>query len=75
LIALGLLERDCVELEVRAIEAQAKITRAFSPSELPSGTDWEMGLAMAVRAHEVGGTDGLRAMVGAVPGYQAETCG
>ena len=74
LMADGRLDRDCQELEVRAFEAQAKVTRAFWPDELPSGTDWERGLSMTVQAYEAGGADGLRAMVGAIPGYQAEQC-
>ena len=74
LIALGLMDRDCIELEARAFEAQANVTRAFWPDELPSVTDWEKGLAMTVQAHEAGGLDGLRALVESVPGYRAETC-
>jgi len=74
LIGVGLLDRDCIELEARAFEAQAKVTRAFWPDELPTDTDWEKGLAMTVQAYEAGGLDGLRALVESVPGYRAETC-
>ena len=38
LIAVGLLQRDCTELEVRAFAAQAIITRALRPDELPGGS-------------------------------------
>src|SRR5215212_7268586 len=74
LIAVGLLPRDCAELEVRAFEAQAVVTRALWPDELPSGSDWERGLAMIVMAYEAGGVDGLRAMVAGTPRYQAGRC-
>jgi hypothetical protein len=74
LIALGLLERDCADLEVRAFEAQAIVTRALWPDELPSGTDWERGLAMTVTTYESGGLDGIRTMVSGTPGYSAERC-
>jgi hypothetical protein len=73
--ALGLGRLDCAELEVRAFEAQALVSRAFWPDELPGGTDWEKGVAMAVRAYEAGGTDGIRAMVESVPEYESERCG
>ena len=74
LIAVGLLERDCAELEIRAFEAQAIVTRALWPDEVQSGTDWERGLAMIVMAYEASGVDGLRAMVDGTPGYRAERC-
>ena len=74
LVTLGLLDRDCGELEVRAFEAQALVTRAFWPDELPSGTEWERGLAMTVTAYEAGGLDGLKTMVESVPGYGAGRC-
>jgi hypothetical protein len=72
LIAVGLLERDCVELEARAFEAQAIVTRVFWPDELPSGTDWEKGLAMNVTTYESGGIDGLRSWVAQTAGYRRE---
>jgi hypothetical protein len=71
LIAVGLLECDCTELEIRAFEAQAIVTRAPWPDEPPSGTDWERGLATIVAAYEAGGVEGLRAMLAGTPGYQA----
>jgi hypothetical protein len=74
LIAVGLLDHDCVEFEARAFEAQARVTRAFWPDELPSGTDWEKGLALTVMIYEQDGLDGLRAKVGEDAGYQ-ERCG
>jgi hypothetical protein len=74
LVAVGLLPADCAELEARAFEAQAIVARAFWPDELSSGTDWEKGLGMVVRAYEAGGLDGRRAMVESVPGYQGERC-
>ena len=75
LIGVGLLDRDCIELEARAFETQAKVACAFWPDELPSGTNWEKGLAIVVQVYEDGGLGGLRAMVKSVPGYRAETCG
>src|SRR5215212_4211815 len=75
LIALGLLSADCAELEVRAFEAQAIVTRALWPDELPSGSDWEKGLAIAVLAYESGSLEGVRALVESDPGYRGETCG
>jgi hypothetical protein len=72
LISQGLLEYDCVELEVRAFEAQVRVTRALWPDELPTGTDWEKGLTMIVTAYEAGGLDGLRAMVRGVDGYHEQ---
>src|SRR4051812_14129357 len=74
LIAVGLLARDCAELEVRAFEAQAIVTRALWPDELPNSTDWEKGLAMIVATYEGGGADGLRAMVVGTPGCGSERC-
>jgi hypothetical protein len=74
LIAVALLQRDCIELEVRAFEAQAIVTRGFWPGDLPSGTDWERGLAMTVATYESGDLDGLGTMVAGTPGYQAERC-
>lgn len=74
LIAVGLPKPDGAELEVRAFEAQAIVTRVFWPDELPGGTDWEKGLTMVVMAYEAGGVDGIRAVVVAMPGYQAERC-
>lgn len=41
IIAAGLMEHDYIELESRAFESQAKVTRAFWPDELPNGSDWE----------------------------------
>jgi hypothetical protein len=72
-VALGLLDRDCVELEARAFQAQAKVTRAFWPDDLPSGSEWERGLALTVLAYEREGLDGLRAMVSENLGYR-ERC-
>jgi len=74
LIAVGLLSADCAELEVRAFEAQAIVTRALWPDELPTGSAWETGLAMLVTADESGGVDGLRSMVAATTGYVGERC-
>lgn len=74
LIAVGLLDRNCPEVEVRAFEAQAIVTRALWPDELPTGSDWERGLAMIATAYEDGGTDGLRGMVERMPGYQSTRC-
>jgi hypothetical protein len=74
LIAVGLLAADCPELEVRAFEAQAIVTRAMYPDELPSGTDWERGLAMLVTTYESGGLDGLGVMVAGITGYAGELC-
>ena len=71
LVAGGLLERDCVELEARAFEAQATIARAFWPDALPTGTVWERGLATSAAAYEVGGLGGLRAMVRQHAGYRS----
>jgi hypothetical protein len=71
LAAGGILPRDCVDLEARAFESQARVTRAFWPDELPSGSDWERGLAMTVMIYEQDGLDGLRAMVRGVEGYRA----
>jgi hypothetical protein len=74
LVALGLLDHDCVDFEGRAFEAQAKVTRAFWPDELPTGTDWEKGLTLTVMIYEQDGLDGLRAKVGGDAGY-IERCG
>src|SRR4051794_24909682 len=73
-IAVGLLERDCAELEVRAFTNQAVVTRALWPDELPGGTDWERGLAVITTTYESGGADGLRAMMVGVEGYAGERC-
>jgi hypothetical protein len=75
LVATGALDRDCVELEARAFEAQAKVARAFWPDKLPTGTVWERGLALTVSVYEAGGLDGLRAMVRDAEGYQRECAG
>ena len=45
------------------------MTPTFWPDELPSGTDWEKGLSMAVVADVQDGLDGLRAMVRENTGY------
>ena len=73
LVAGGQLDRDCVELEARAFEAQATVTRGFWPAELPSGTDWERELSRIVVIYERDGLDGLRAMVHENEGYR-ERC-
>jgi hypothetical protein len=72
LIADGQLEPDCVELEARAFEAQAIVTRAFWPDELPTGTLWERALATITTTYESGGLDGLRAWVRHNVGYRRE---
>jgi hypothetical protein len=69
-VANGVLEHDCVELEARAFEAQARVTRAFWPNELPAATEWERGVAASAATYEAGGLDGLRAMVRRHTGYQ-----
>ena len=63
LIAVGLLERDCAELEARAFEAQAKITRASWSEELLTATDWEKGPTITVLAYESGGLDEYKVRV------------
>jgi len=65
LVSLGLLEGDCVELEVRGFEAQAQIARALYPDDLPSETKTERQLAVLVRDYEANGADGIRARVSA----------
>jgi hypothetical protein len=60
LVALGLLPADCLELETRGFEAQAIVSRAFWPDELPSGTVEERQLAALVRTYERIGLDGIR---------------
>lgn len=70
LISAGLLELDCVELEARAFEAQATVTRGFWPEALPDGTEWERDLSRAVNIYEEHGIDGLRLMIHANAGYR-----
>jgi hypothetical protein len=72
LVALGTLPKDCVDLEARAFEATAIVTRGFWPDELPDGTDWERGIAIATQAYESGGMDGLRTMVREMVGYERQ---
>jgi hypothetical protein len=59
-LALKLLEPDCLALEVRGFEAQAVVTRLFWPDDLPSGTALERNIAAAVRDSEQDGRQALR---------------
>jgi len=72
LIGAGQLSADCVELEARAFQVQAIVTREFWPDELPTGTLWERALAVTTTTYESGGMDGLRAWIGQNPGYRRE---
>ena len=69
-VVLGLLARDCLNWEARAFEAQAVVTRAFWPEQLPDGTEWERGIAMTAQMYEEGGTDALRAWLEQRTDYQ-----
>lgn len=71
--ALGLLDISCAALEVRAFEAQARVTRLLWPDELPSRTPWERGLAGVIRDLDQGGPAAVAARLGASPGYR-ESC-
>ena len=51
-VALGLLDPDCVTMEVRGVEAQARVSRPFWPDEVPSGTVLERHIALVVRDYE-----------------------
>ena len=69
-VAGGLLSRDCLDWEARAFEAQAIVSRAFWPDQLPEATDWERGIAMTVRMYEQGGIDAIRAWLGQNQEYE-----
>jgi hypothetical protein len=69
-IDAGQLTADCIELESRAFVAQAIVTRALWPDELPDGSVWERGLASNVTLYESGGPDAIRDWVGQSIGYQ-----
>jgi hypothetical protein len=71
LIARGEASYDCLDLEVRAFEAQSRVWRTLRP-DLPAATPIERELSGAARIYERGGTDGLRAAVARVPFYQQE---
>jgi hypothetical protein len=73
LIANGLLENNCVELETRSFEAQARITRAFWRDELPTDSEWERGLTVTTLTFEVRGADGIRELLESDPSYR-ERC-
>jgi hypothetical protein len=42
------------------------------PGDLPSGSDWERGLAEVTTIYEAEGRDGLRTLVHQMPGYRDE---
>ena len=56
------------------VEAPAPATRPFRPDELPSGSDWEQGLSIAMLAYERGGMEGVHAALESAPGYTAGRC-
>ena len=70
-IALGSASYDCLDLEVRAFEAQSLVWRTLRP-ELPANTPIERELSGAARLYERQGTDGLRQAIARVPFYQQE---
>jgi hypothetical protein len=69
-VAVGTREPDCLELEARGFEIQARIARAFWPDELPGSTDAERGLAGIVQIYEESGIDGIRALLAGHERYQ-----
>ena len=71
--ALGLLDLDCVALEVRGFEAQAITTRLFWPDDLPNATSLERHIALVVRDYERDGTAAIAARLAGDAIYR-ETC-
>jgi hypothetical protein len=67
---LGLLDVNCVAMEVRGFTAQAAVTRLFWPDELPSGTPVERSLTAVVRSMEEEGTAAVAARLAASPEYR-----
>jgi hypothetical protein len=57
LVAVGLLEPDCLERGARGFEAQAQIARALWPDELPSGTWLEREQAAPVMERDRAGLE------------------
>jgi hypothetical protein len=72
-VAIGLLDRDCLALEVRGFEAQAIVSRLFWPDALPNGTALERNIAAVVRDYERNGTAGVSARLAGDASYQ-ELC-
>jgi hypothetical protein len=72
-VALGLLGRDCLALEVRGFKAQAVVTRLFWPEALPRGTALERNIAAVVRDYERNGTAGVVARLAGDAVYR-ESC-
>jgi hypothetical protein len=72
-VALDLLGRDCLALEVRGFEAQAVVTRQFWPDELPKGTALERNIAAVVRDYERNGPAGVAARLAGDSAYR-ESC-
>jgi hypothetical protein len=72
-IALGLLDPDCLSLEVRGFEAQARVTRLLWPDELPNATALEQHVALVARDLERDGSAGIAARVAEDARYR-EAC-
>jgi hypothetical protein len=69
---LGRVQLDCVEREVRAFDAQVRVWRTFWPDSLPNATQVERDIAEVTLAQEASGPDGIRGLLTASPGYQAQ---
>jgi hypothetical protein len=67
---LGLLDVNCVAMEVRGYTAQAAVTRLFWPDELPTVTPIERSLAAVVRSVEQDGPAAVAARLAASPEYR-----
>jgi hypothetical protein len=72
-VALDLLDRDCLALEARGFEAQARVTRLFWPDELPNATALEQHVALVARDLERDGLAGIAARVAEDARYR-EAC-
>jgi hypothetical protein len=62
-VAAGAVVVDYLEIEARGFEAEAVVTRAFWPEQLPDSTDAERDLATIVESFERGGIADLRAQL------------
>jgi hypothetical protein len=69
---LGRVQLDCVEREVRAFDAQARVWRTFWPDTLLDGTQVERDIAEVTLTQEASGLDGIRGLLMSSPGYQSQ---
>ena len=72
-MALGVLDPDCISLEVRGFEAQADVTRYLWSDELPNSTALERNIAVVVRDCERNGPAGVAARLAGDEVYR-ESC-